>query len=95
MTQAQPSKPTGFSAHLGATEVSEYFSKVLESASSVEAEHHRLTHHKGTIYCDALVPRSGEITANVLLISISDDITAADLIASLASLSSLSITPDF
>lgn len=64
-------------------------------ANSLHAEPHWLTDQKGTIYSIALVPHSGEITANVLLISISDDITTADLIVSLASLSSLSITPDF
>lgn len=65
------------------------------TANSSHTVHHGLSDHKSTIYSIAFVPRSGEITANVLLISISDDITAADLIVSLASLSSLSVIHDF
>lgn len=85
-----------FSAHLWASEVGPTAQLLkVNNADSFHAEHHWLTDHKGTISSIALVPHSGEITANVLLISISDDITTADLTASLASLSSLSITPDF
>lgn len=88
-----------FSAHLWTCEVSKPLQpncwRCWNKANCVHAEHHWLIDHKGTIYSTALLPHSGEITANVLLISLSDDITTADLIVSLASLSSLSITPDF
>lgn len=45
------------------------------------AEHRWLADHKGPISSTGLVPHGGEITANVLLISMCDDITTAALIA--------------